>query len=106
MKVDVARKTDASEPDAQGRYEYYYEYDIYTFCEGDDVLLARSYIHEPQKASFYSWHSGGRRHFLTVADLQMPLFQAAEIWLRAAGKTSIQWLSHQHGGYLETKNFT
>ena len=43
MDVQITHHVDASEPDAQGMYDYRYEYDLYTFREGGLALVARSY---------------------------------------------------------------
>ena len=43
MQVEFSHHIDASEADAEGFYEYYYEYDIYRFTLGGLSLVVRSY---------------------------------------------------------------
>ena len=104
MKVEITHHIDASEPNAQGVYDYYYEYDDYTFTDGDAVLVARSYTDEPHRASLRVKLRDGQRQGLTAADLRTPFVQAVEAWFRAAGKTSIQWLGGGGKGYVETNS--
>ena len=41
MQVEFSHHIDASEADAEGFYEYYYEYDIYCFTLGGLSLVVR-----------------------------------------------------------------
>src|SRR5476649_2134985 len=104
MKVDISHHIDASERRPDGLYDYYYEYDDYTFTEGTDVLVARSYTHEPHQAALRAKIRDGQRKGLTATDLRTPFVQAVEAWFRAAGKTSIQWIGGGAKGYVDTNS--
>lgn len=99
MQVVTTHQIDASEPDAQGQYEYYYEFDSYRFSEGRDTLFARSYTDAPEEAYFLSIERGGKSRLLRDADLETPLFVHAADHLRAAGKRTLTWLSGRGNGY-------
>ena len=99
MKVEVSHHIDASEPDAQGFHDYHYEYDIFTFSDGDVSFLARAYTDQPNEASFMARHVADRRHLLTERDLQNPLLLEAQDYLRAAGKTDLNWLDGERSEY-------
>jgi hypothetical protein len=99
VKVEVSHHVDASEPDAQGFYDYHYEYDIFTFSEGNVSFLARTYTDQPNEASFMARHVADRRHLLTERDLQNPLLLEAQDYLRAAGKTDLNWLDGERSEY-------
>jgi hypothetical protein len=50
VDVGVEHFVDAGEQDAQGQYDYYYEYDDYTFERGAEKLKVRIYCDEPATA--------------------------------------------------------
>ncbi|MGQ0842691.1 MAG: hypothetical protein ACT4QF_01015 [Sporichthyaceae bacterium] len=52
MHVDVTHFLDASEPDADGYYAWYYEGDDYRFTDGIAVLGVRVYTDAPTVAVF------------------------------------------------------
>jgi hypothetical protein len=99
MKVDTSHHIDASEPDADGQYDYRYEYDIYTFSDGEIRFIARSYTDENSEAHFLRVEINDNARLITVVDLKSPLFSNAVIYLRQAGKTKINWLSGRGNGY-------
>lgn len=99
MDVAITHHIDASEPDAQGAYDYYYEYDLYRFSDGENALIARSYTDTGDEAHFLSIELRGDARRLLEADLKMPLFADAAAHLRAAGKHKLSWLSGRGNGY-------
>ncbi len=101
MKVECIHKIDSSEPDKNGMYEYYYEYDIYTFSYQDQVLVARSYIDDPQEAHFLSIEKGGENLLLCKNDLQCELATQAKSYLADLGKSELNWLSGEGDGYTK-----
>jgi hypothetical protein len=52
MKIEQDHQIDASEPDAAGMYDWYYEYDVYRYSEGERTLVARSYTDTSDEAHF------------------------------------------------------
>jgi hypothetical protein len=99
MHVECTRHVDASEPDAAGMHEYHYEYDIYTFTQDDLRLVARSYTDEPAEAHFLRIETRGKPRLLRDADLDHPLFIAAQAHLVGLGKSRLRWLSGRGDGY-------
>ena len=99
MEVTVTHHVDASEPDAQGAYEFYYEYDLYAFRDGNLKLTARSYIDSPGEAHFLNIERGGTPRLLRRGDLESALFSQAVAYLRNAGKHRLTWLSGRGSGY-------
>ena len=99
MRMECTRHIDASEPDADGCYEYHYEYDIYRFSDGATCFVARSYTHTLDEAHFLRIELDGDPRLLTETDLAHPLFFAARAHLLAAGKMRLNWLSGRGNGY-------
>jgi hypothetical protein len=93
VQVEKTHHIDCSEPDADGRYEWYYEYDLFRFAVGDVSLLARSYIGTPCEAHFLRIERGGKPIQLSAEDLGSPLATAAIRHLHECGKRQIKWLS-------------
>lgn len=98
MEIGRSRHVDASEPDAVGFYEYYYEYDIHSFRRDGRCYLARAYVDTPGEIAFLSCEEAGRRRLLDSADLADPLFREAVACLRASGWETITWLTER--GYV------
>jgi hypothetical protein len=72
MKVEATHHIDASEPDENGMYEYRYEYDLYTFTDGEAVLVARSYRNEAE-AHFLRMEIGWRAETTQPSRLEAAL---------------------------------
>jgi hypothetical protein len=99
MNVDKSHHIDKSEPDAEGMYEYYYEYHIYEFTEGNLKLVARSYINESE-AHFLGLEAEGKKGFLSKSFLSNPLLQQAVEYLKKEGANPISYLD-ENAGYVE-----
>jgi hypothetical protein len=99
MQVQTTRHVDAGEPDADGFYDYYYEYDVTVFSAGSLSLVARSYTDAPHEAHFLRIEAGSRHRQLTDEDMKSPLVIEATTYLRAQGKSDINWLSGRGNGY-------
>jgi hypothetical protein len=97
MDITVSHHVDASEPDAQGFYEYHYEYDVYRFSRAGRTYIARSYVDEPQSAAFLSCLEGSESRLLSSADLVHPLLVAAVDHLRGIGKAALDRLAEPEG---------
>ena len=52
MQIEKEHFLDASEQNADGSYDYYYEGDVYRVTIGDQVYTCRSYTDEPERISF------------------------------------------------------
>lgn len=101
MTVEVSHHIDASEPDANGFCDYYYEYDVFEFTDGFVTFLARAYSDQPEKAAMMTRIEGqDHHHLLTKRDLRHPLFLKAAAYLRAAGKTDLDWLDTNSRAYV------
>jgi hypothetical protein len=92
MKVETSHHLDASEPDADGMYEWHYEFDLYRFSDGGVTFVARSYVEEPEQAHFINADVDGKARLITEHELAQPLFVAALAYLREIGKTRIELL--------------
>jgi hypothetical protein len=94
MTTAVSRHIDAGTRDADGYYDYYYEYDLFEYSLGSRMLLARSYTDTPAEAHFLTIREGGAEaRTLTRADTRSALFRQAARDLRARGKTELTWLA-------------
>lgn len=100
MDVRKTRQIDSGEPDAEGFVDYFYEYDVYEFVDGDLCVVARSYTDEPQEAHLLNRQVAGKRFLLDEADLQRPLVRDAIDALRREGKTQVRYLSRTRKAYL------
>jgi hypothetical protein len=96
--VRIARKHCVAKmgPNARGRYEFYYEYDLYEFSGRSETLHARSYVDEPNAAHLLGIERGGSRQLLVETDLRSPLAQIAFQYLRRMGKTELTWLDQRN----------
>ena len=99
MQVRTTRHVDASEPDADGLYDYYYEYDVTVFSTESLSLVARSYTDAPHEAHFLRAETGSGHRQLTEEDMKSSLVVEATAYLRAQGKSEINWLSGRGNGY-------
>ncbi|MSS75767.1 MAG: hypothetical protein EXR90_02455 [Methyloglobulus sp.] len=52
MHIEKTHHVDASEPDADGLYEWRYEYDLYSFSDVSIFVVARTYVSEPDAVYF------------------------------------------------------
>lgn len=98
MKVEQTHHVDASELDARGRYEYYYEYDLFVFSEAGVAVVARSYNDTPKEAHFLRIEIGATSELLKRADFRRPLVIAAVKHLHALRKGELNWLSGRGNG--------
>jgi len=92
MKIETTHHIDCSEKSADGFYEWYYEYDLFRFSEGNLTLVARGYTDSPEKAHFLRFEKEGVIVKISEADLRTPLAIAATIHLRSKGREKIDWL--------------
>jgi hypothetical protein len=99
MQVRTTHHVDASEPGADGLCDSYYEYDITVFAAEDLSLVARSYTNASHEAHFLRAESGSEHRQLTDKDMKSPLVVEATAYLRAQGKSEINWLSGRGIGY-------
>jgi hypothetical protein len=99
MTVETTHHIDASDPDENGYYDYFYEYDIYRFSDGQSAFVARSYVDTPAEVHFLKYGVGSEERLLTARDLREPLFAEACEYLRNLGKTQINWLDREAGDY-------
>lgn len=103
MDVVTTHHIDSSEPDAKGRYEWRYEYELFNFSDGNTSLVARSYKGESE-AHFLRIEIDGTHRMLNDNDLKSPLFVASIEYLRNGGKAKLQWLSGRgNNGYEEVR---
>ncbi len=93
MQVAKTHHIDCSERGADGLYEWYYEYDLFRFVEGDVALVARSYVDSPAEAHLLRVERAEKPCQLSAADLGSPLAIAAIGYLRDCGIRKLQWLS-------------
>ena len=107
LQLSTSHHIDASEPDADGGYDYYYEYDLYLFSLGQWTLVVRSYSDEATQASVLSIqgnatesHKGSGKastgpRCLEFKDLKRPLVQQAKAHLQTLGKT-LYWFDPRY----------
>jgi hypothetical protein len=97
MKINIQHHIDSGEKDADGYYDYYYEFDVFTFYEGSFSLYARSYIEDSVLVSFVNSTRDEKVVFLTAADFKKPFFIEACTYLHAIGKQQFQYLDQKQG---------
>ncbi|BET66207.1 hypothetical protein ASA1KI_11250 [Opitutales bacterium ASA1] len=98
MEVTKSHHIDCSEPDADGCYDYYYEYDLYRFSEAETVLVARHYFDDPD-AHFLRVEEGGVIRMVSEGDLRGSLVRMAIAHLEKEGIKDIRYLGSQ--GYAK-----
>jgi len=99
MNVDKSHHIDKSEPDANGMYEYYYDYHLYEFSQDDFKLTARRYTNESE-AHFLGLVSAGEKAFLSKSILNKPLLHLAMEYLKNEGTRTFSYLDESEG-YVE-----
>jgi hypothetical protein len=103
MKVECTHRVDASERDTDGEYDWYYEYDIYRFTEGDRTLIARSYTDTSSEAHFLHFEVQSRPVRLTTQDTKDPLLLEAATFLKSLGKKRLEFLGPEGYAPLPTE---
>lgn len=98
MKIVKTHHIDASDADENGLYDYYYEYDVYEFSDGDVSYIVRRYSDEPSDAHFLKKHRQDNWRLLEPSDLDSALFAAAVASLRQEGIVRIRVLGNK--GYV------
>ncbi|MDQ8205874.1 hypothetical protein [Pelagicoccus sp. SDUM812003] len=93
MKVTKEHKIDAGEKDSEGYYDYFYEYDIYTFTENGKKLTARKYI-DDETAHFLRIENEGEERILTKEDLETSFISEAIEHLRNEGIEEVEYLAN------------
>lgn len=99
MQVEITHHIDASEPNTDGMYDYYYQYDLFRFSDGVVALVARSYVDEPEEAHFLSMETDGEQRLLSIQDIGSLFLAEAVSYLRKLGKSKFRWLSGRGDGY-------
>jgi hypothetical protein len=103
MEVTREHFVDASEPDENGYYDYYYAYHIYTFTFEQEAFVARQYDDTSDEASFGPWmRVKGKRKWrwqrLEAVPYESPTFrEAVRYLLEQENVQTVKWLSQQDG---------
>ena len=99
LQVECNHHIDAGEQDADGFYDYYYEYDIYRFTLDRLSLVVRSYSDTSAQASILGLEEAGKSRALQFKDLQRPLVQQAKAHLQELGKQDVRWFNPRYARY-------
>ena len=99
LQIACNHHIDASEPDADGFYDYYYEYDIYRYTLGAQCLVVRSYSDTSTQASVLRLEEADNSRALQFKDLQRPLVQQAKAHLQNLGKQDLRWFNPRYSRY-------
>lgn len=91
MQVRITRHIDTSETDSNGNQDWYYEYDLIVFVEGDLQVVARSYTDTTEEVSFFRVQSASGVEGFGPGHLALPLVREAAHWLQENGKARILW---------------
>lgn len=92
MHVEKTHHVDASEPNADGLYEWRYEYDLYSFSHASISMVARTYVSELDAVYFLRIEQGTLRRGITPKEFSLPVFREAVAYLRDAGFRRVEWL--------------
>jgi len=101
MEVEITHKVDASEKGKDGKYDYYYEYDLYTFKDKNITIIARSYTTESDEIHFLRAVQNEKHRPISKADLKLPIFNEIIPYLKNINKIKINWLSNS--GYISVE---
>jgi hypothetical protein len=97
MKINKTHHIGKSEPDENGMYDFYYDYQIYEFSEGKIMLVARSYKGD-NEAHFLRKEIDGEKAFINQTDLESPLLSSAVEYLKNEGIETVSYLGQK--GYV------
>jgi hypothetical protein len=93
MKIEKSHHVDAGPSDANGRFEWRYEYDLYRFIDEPLTLVARSYSSEADSVHFLRLEQEATSRGIARDDLKLPIFHQATVYLRTAGASRVEWLA-------------
>lgn len=99
MEIETTHHVDAGDKQTDGRWGFFYEYDLYRFSDSAIAIVARSYKDDPQEAHFLRIERDGKSGPLKAEDLRHALFVQAASYLKGIGKDKLSWLSERAGGY-------
>ena len=103
MRIEQTHHVDASEQGTDGKYDWYYEYDIFRFTEGERTLIARSYTDTSTEAHFLRFEVQTEPAFILTEDITNPLLRQAAEYLRSIGKVGIEYLGPEGYAPLPTE---
>jgi hypothetical protein len=94
MEVTISRHIDKSELRADGFYDYYYDFNLYAFSDGNIIYHARSYNDQHDEAHFINGNRNGKKFFIGNADFKTDLFIEACTYLQACGLIKLTYLDN------------
>ena len=92
MKVEKTHHIEASEPNEDGSYDYHYEFHQIRIAVGEEVLIARSYVEQPEEVVLMCIERNGALEDISWKDLSGPLLTQALAYLRGEEYSSIRWV--------------
>ena len=104
MTISKTHHIDASDPNAEGQYNYHYAYTTYVFTHNGVEYTARSYDDEPDKVAIVGKSVRAKAQTISAGDLNTPLFTQALHHLKTIeGKQSFWYLDllNKQTGYTQ-----
>jgi hypothetical protein len=99
MQIKSEHCIDASDPDADGMYDWYYDYDSYRFFDtGPFAILVYADRDALGEASFTAVEDDGKGRGIRAEDFKHPLFVEAATYLRRIGRVKLKWLNPHGAG--------
>ena len=102
MRIQSSHHIDSGERQPDGSDDFFYEYDLLVFGDGEQTLVARSYSDTPSEVHFLRIEVRSRARALRQSDFRDALTAEAIRHLRTLGKTEINWLGG--GRYVPVPN--
>jgi len=93
--VEVIKKheIDAGEKDEAGFYDYFYEFDDYSFVFDGVTFFARSYSDTPEEVSFRAVIVNEKMEILETHHIKSENFIESVEYLKSEGKNNIRFLT-------------
>lgn len=94
ITIHISHHIDASQRNAQGDYDWFYEYDVIEFTDqaSSIKLTARSDANTPFEANFLDLKNQHAQQ-IAIDDQLQAMFKFAIAYLKILGKTKINYLS-------------
>ena len=92
IEVTCTKCIDKMGPDENGRYDYYYDYELFEFKSGSNVIHARAYADQKEEAHLTAIDIEDEQRLLSKSDLKTVLGRAAIHYFWNLGKTEVNWL--------------
>ena len=96
VSITITHCIDSSDPDSNGAYEFYYDYETIVFEMGSESLSGKRYADTPEEASLIRIKDFSGERLLEASDLKRELVIVSVCYLKANGAKSVRYLDQSN----------